>query len=588
MPYPGHTDDGRRPLLPGDPIPQHLHDATHDDYSAVLWPPLGEQLFPGGIDLRSLQHVALGSRVYAPVSMYLGPQRLQPFNTLYKRLLGDNIPYVLSIRVISDGEALVAHKRLLASLLSFADRTSRMVRRSLETLAIQAENGVHIAGLQVNCMTWVSNGDTQELERRTSRLDRAIQGWGSCETRRDDGNPVRSMNACAPGVLIGSNANVMAAPVSDAVRLLPISRPTSPWGYGAMLLRTPDGKLFPYELFSSKQTARVTLVYAPMGWGKSVQLNALNFSLCLSAGLERLPLIGILDIGPSSSGIISLLKEALPLARRHEALSIRLRLTKDYRINPCDTLLGCRHPASFQQPFLIDLLTLFATPLDGAPHESVPGIANMVVHEVYKRYADEGSPKRYDRGVCAVVDEAIATHQIDTDDRSTWWEVVDALFDAGDTHHAMLAQRYAVPTISDCAAMAKDEKITSIYKGDIPGSNISVTDYFWRSVGDAVRNYAILAGPTEFSLGDASVVSLDLEEVATRGGPQAERQTAVMYMLARHTLASDIFFRKDHLAEIPERDRDHHAREIEQSENDPKRLCFDEFHRTEAAPQVRT
>jgi len=585
---PENTDNDWRPSLPGDPLPQRINnDAVCDDYSAVLWPSLSAQLFPDGAQLQDLKHVALGNRHYAPLSMHLGPQRLQPFNTLHRRLINDNIPYALSIRIISDGEGLVAHKRLLASLLSFADRTSRMVRRSLETLAMQVESGVQVTGLQVNCMTWVSDGDREELARRTSRLDRAIQGWGSCETRRNDGNPIRSINACAPGVLIGSPANMMAAPVSDVVRMLPVSRPTSPWVNGAMLLRTPDGKLFPYEPFSSKQTAWVTLVYAPMGWGKSVKLNALNFSLCLSAGLERLPRIGILDIGPSSSGIISLLKEALPPDRRHEAQSIRLRLTKDYQINPCDTLLGCRYPASFQQPFLVNLLTLFATPLDGVPHESVAGIANMVVHEVYRQCADDGSPKRYDQSVCPVVDEAIADHQIKTDDRTTWWEVVDALFDAGDLHHAMIAQRYAAPTISDCAAMAKDEKITSIYKGDLPGSNIPVTDYFWRSVGDAVRNYAILSGPTEFSLGDARVVSLDLEEVATRGGPQAMRQTAVMYMLARHILANDIFLRKDHLTEIPERYRDHHAREIERSESDPKRLCFDEFHRTEAAAQVR-
>ncbi len=145
-----HTDDSWRALLPGDPLPQRINDVVCDDYSDVLWPPLSQQLFPNGIEMKSLNTVETGNRLYAPVSMLLGPQTLQPFNMLYRRLLGDNIPYALSIRIISDGEGLVAHKRLLASLLSFADRTSRMVRRSLDILGLAVESGEHIVGLQVN------------------------------------------------------------------------------------------------------------------------------------------------------------------------------------------------------------------------------------------------------------------------------------------------------------------------------------------------------------------------------------------------------------------------------------------------------
>ena len=53
-------------------------------------------------------------------------------------------------------------------------------------------------------------------------------------------------------------------------------------------------------------------MYARPGSGKSVLSNAINLALCLSGGITRLPRIAIIDIGPSSSGLISLLKEALP------------------------------------------------------------------------------------------------------------------------------------------------------------------------------------------------------------------------------------------------------------------------------------
>ena len=60
----------------------------------------------------------------------------------------------------------------------------------------------------------------------------------------------------------------------------------------------------------------------------------------------RLPRIAIIDIGPSSSGLISLLKEALPASKRHLVAYHRLRMTPEYSINPFDTQLGCRYPTA--------------------------------------------------------------------------------------------------------------------------------------------------------------------------------------------------------------------------------------------------
>ena len=70
-------------------------------------------------------------------------------------------------------------------------------------------------------------------------------------------------------------------------------------------------------------------------------MNALNLGTILSAGTSKLPYIAILDIGPSSSGLISLIRDALPLERRHEAVHFKLRMTPQYSINPFDTQLGC-------------------------------------------------------------------------------------------------------------------------------------------------------------------------------------------------------------------------------------------------------
>src|SRR5690606_34180337 len=111
---------------------------------------------------------------------------------------------------------------------------------------------------------------------------------------------------------------------------------------GGMLFRTPDGKVWPYQTGSNLTTTWFDLIFAQPGAGKSVLMNALNLSTCLNAGLSALPYVAIVDIGPSSSGLISLIKEALPLNRQHEAAYYRLQMSHQYSINPFDTQLGCR------------------------------------------------------------------------------------------------------------------------------------------------------------------------------------------------------------------------------------------------------
>lgn len=97
----------------------------------------------------------------------------------------------------------------------------------------------------------------------------------------------------------------------------------------------------------------------------------------------------------------------------------------------------------------------------------------------------------------------------------------------------------------------------------------------------------IISGITKFDLGDARVVSLDLDEVAKSGGEAAERQTAVMYMLARYVLGRHYYLTEDSLHDFPEGYREYHRGRISEIREDPKRLVYDEFHRTSKARAVR-
>src|SRR4029077_14719306 len=67
----------------------------------------------------------------------------------------------------------------------------------------------------------------------------------------------------------------------------------------------------------------------------------------------------------------------------------------------------------------------------------------------------------------------------------------------------------------------------------------------------------------------------------------ADRQTAVMYMLARYILGRSYYLTEDILTDIPDAYRDYHRTRIAEIREDPKRIVYDEFHRTSKARAVR-
>jgi intracellular multiplication protein IcmB len=80
---------------------------------------------------------------------------------------------------------------------------------------------------------------------------------------------------------------------------------------------------------------------------------------------------------------------------------------------------------------------------------------------------------------------------------------------------------------------------------------------------------------------------LDLDEVAKSGGEAADRQTAVMYMLARYALARHYYLTEDAIGDFSEVYKEYHRQRISEIREDAKRIVYDEFHRTSKARAVR-
>ena len=586
---PDFTDPSWKPVLPGDQVTPKEYKSGSGEISDLLWPELAKQIIPRDAENINLRTARVGDRIYSCVYIELFPKEVQTFVRLFSRTLQAHIPWRISFLIESEGLASVKMREIFASVLSFTSAQNRLIHDSLKLLQyINLNTDDAVVKLRVTATTWAPIGDVRLLRARTSLLARAIEGWGTCDVSEISGDAFGGVVSSMLGVSADSVATASIAPFSDVLMMLPLFRPASPWKTGAILFRSPDGKPWPYHPGSVEQTTWIDLFYARPGSGKSVLSNALNLAVCLSAGIQRLPRISIIDIGPSSSGLILLLKDALPPKFKHLVAYHRLRMRPEFSINPFDTQLGCRFPTPQERSFLVNFLTLLATPVGSeTSYDGVSDMSGLVVDELYKSLADEGNPNTFAQGVEEVIDGVLEEIGFVVDKQTTWWEVTDALFMAGFTHEALLAQRHAIPVLADVASICRTPAIQDLYGKITAPTGESLINAYARMISGAVREYPIISQVTQFDIGDARVVSLDLDEVARSGGDAANRQTAVMYMLARYVLGRHYFLTEDNVGDMPELYRNYHQERIREIREDPKRLVFDEFHRTSKAQRVR-
>lgn len=586
---PDFTDRSWRPLLPGDKITIKESKQITGDISDIMWPSLAAQMMPRDAENMDLRTVRIGDRIYSSVFIDLFPREIQQFINLFSRTLQTRIPWRISFLVEGGGLASLKIRAALSSVLAFSSAQNRLLNDSINLLRyIDLNTDDAVVRLRVTATTWAPEGNIRLLRSRAAQLAKAIEGWGSCDVSEVCGDAFAGVVSSMLGISGSSVAVASVAPLSDVLYMMPFFRPSSPWHKGAILFRSPDGKPWPYQPGSSEQTTWIDILYARPGSGKSVLSNATNLALCLNSGLQRLPRIAIIDIGPSSSGLISLLKEALPRDKKHLVAYHRLRMTPEYAINPFDTQLGCRYPTPQERNFLVNFLTLLATPVGAIrPYDGISDMCGLIVDEMYKILADDGNPHVYTPGVEDIIDGILEEIGFVRDTHTTWWEITDALFMAGFIHEATLAQRHCMPVLADATSICRTPVVEDLYGKITAPTGEPLINAFARMISSAIREYPIIAQTTRFDLGEARVVSFDLDEVAKSGGDAANRQTAVMYMLARYVLARHYFLTEENIGDMPPAYRPYHEARIAEIREDPKRIVFDEFHRTASIQAVR-
>ncbi|PTX52504.1 intracellular multiplication protein IcmB [Gemmobacter caeni] len=566
------------------------------DFSHLFAPSFDLQLATEDCFVENSRTVRIGDRIFSAFDMTLAPETLPDFDELVLDVTSksNEIPWRCTLQIESGGMHSQALKATFLSIFTFANPIhNRRIREAI--LALREIDGQMdtVVKFRMSFATWAETSKGDVLRRNAQILNGAVQRWGNSRADGVSGDQLATTLATVPGISMASTAPVAAAPLSNALAMGPIARQASPWKHGSVLFRTDDGKTWPYQPGSSKQTTWVTLLVGTPGSGKSVMMNAINFASAISPSTAGgkdpvLPRIAIIDIGPSSSGMISLIKEALPANRRHEVLFRKLRMSREDAINVFDTQLGMREPTANERTFLINFLTLICGDGTKPPSVAMRGLITACIDRVYEDLKDDKSPRRYLREDEREVDRALDEIGFEAHSETVWWEVVDVLAENGRLYEASIAQRHAVPTIADLVTASQTDQVSSLYaSARDPETDQPIMNAFQRMISEVVRDFPILSTYTRFSIGSSRIVSLDLMDVTASGaGPTARRQTAIMYMLARQILTRDFFldeaeFRsKVNVGVLPSLYLEYHVERARQNLQLPKILCMDEFHRT--------
>ncbi len=538
----------------------------------------------------------IDNQVLAGFDLVLAPQLVLPFNELLQHCLNDGRGYRWRMSWLMEPRGFQGQilKRTVSEIFTFLSRhhNSRIRDAFRDLEAIDGQDDT-IVRMRICFALWSEKSNLAEVRKLVSSLRRAIERWGDCRTDMLTGDPIATTLASMPGNGINATAPPMALPLTHALALLPFNRPVSPWNEGSVTLLTPDGRLWPYQSASNLQDSWCDLIVGTPGSGKSVLLNSLNFGALLApnpsaAGSNLLPLVSIIDIGASSTGLGDLVTDALPPEKRYQVQMVRLANTARQAINIFDTEIGCREPLPLELGFQSNFLQIL---LADAGEDSVrlSGLIRHLVQDAYRMFSDEHTPKPYIRGTHPNLDQAIEDLGLAIDRETTWWELVDLFSDQDEWTWAEEAQRQAVPVLTDLPVILRTPDIRTTYREMGMDGGEKALAAMVRLINEAVTTWPMLGHPTRFAMGNARLKMVDLQDVTGRGSTeQAQRRSSLMYLLARHVVMRGYYLHQDDVAELKLRpSQKKRLMEIATiNRQQPKRLCYDEFHRTGGLPGV--
>lgn len=601
------TDDGWEPLLAGNNRSKFFYPAdpgreVTEGPSVFLPPKIGHQVWPVEPERDNLPKdvLKIGNKIYKVLVLRIMPNGPVPFSKLLKDAGKQGLPLRFAGLLRSEGRSRVAGKYALASLLTILPIPSmtKTVRDQISNVqAYVDENREAETAIQICFTTWADADQLQQLNIRADKLVQVVNGWNKADAFFLQEDVLEGFTSTLPAYRRGSVAPAAIGPLADVLYSMPITRPTMPFDTGSMCFRTDDGRLIPFQPFDyNVMRHHIYLLLGEPGFGKSATLN--NMLTCLTSSSNDIPNIGISDVGTSSLGFIQLAQSILPEGKKHYAIYHRMRNRKEDSYNFLEADYGLRAPLAEHFDEIANMLELmFSDDRTGELNSDMPGLIRAVLKLAYRMRAETGSKsdpeyyrknRRNDKHWPAIATVLEKLDITPTED-DTWWNLFDQLHNGGYYREAGLVQRFAAPTLPFLAAVASRDEIRQEYPGTVK-SGMPLVDYFARTVGELVEKYPMLSYCTELDLGEARIISLDLEEVVPRASKQdfaLKKQGAIFFLVAARILTSRFFWKEDRLTDIPKQYHSYHRPRIKTIRQTPNVFACDELQRFGGIDQVK-
>lgn len=574
---PSTASDGWKPRLkPSDSrfrqtdgVSSFARESQKDNGKVLDWttffpPKLASQMIRDNVVDLGL-YTVVGDRTYAPLYVDELAVEPEPIHKLLGMCFKSRLPVRVVFSVTSNSQQANYWNRLFASIFTFASKSNRQINKAMKAMQSYEEGGSGaIFGYGVSVTTWAKTEvsyhadgapmfETGVIQKRARDLETYMQQWGGQQLNNVFGCSVEATMSASMGYMIPSASPQSPQVDLDVVTQLPIMRPARIWNPdNSIWLRSSDGVLLPYQPFSSKQNAMLTLVMGGMGYGKSNLLSEHIFYFGNHPEAEEMPYIRGMDFGASSSGVIDMILGSLPENQRHRAIFQSFTNNGSMIKNMMDTRLGCRYPLEDHARFLVNWLLILCDSL--IAKVGTPDLVAVLTAAVERAYemADNRTHFYQSRRFETLDADPLVLSMLDRieyemDDHTDNWEITDALITWGlknndneVMHAAKLAQRHAVPQFSDLIAIC--DSLSERFKDmpDINGKPLPA------AVSNALMNansqFPCFAGVTNTDVSEAPICVFDMSEAFGRGATAYDDWLRSVYFAVVYRLLTEDLF----------------------------------------------
>lgn len=294
-----------------------------------------------------------------------------------------------------------------------------------------------------------------------------------------------------------------------------------PFKEGIPFLNKTDGYSSNFKLLNNKQNTHNTIICSNNIEDSSYLTNILGLDWILNNENTKL---SVINTNTYKNTLYPCLKNIF-----NDKYINKQTLGLDTFINPFATELGMRHPNAAQHMYLVNLVAILMSNQNDDVPSSILSLIREQISIVYKQLSDNECPNLYEVGVLPTIDYVLASLNISTNATTTWWYIVDILFEHNRLNEAKLAQTYAVPKLTNMVFLKHE--VVEKYK-DISIDNTKLVNYYHERLMAAIKKYPQLNTNVDLIVPDSELLFIDLD---TRSSDSKNEHTnSILYMLGRY------------------------------------------------------